>query len=93
MNRIEPVDSETDLNGNPIVGAVLDIIDTERSRYKVAVATAAYIDSYASKKVVEALEKLKGEVETLERYEYESWTPVDAVAVENIDDVIKENTR
>lgn len=35
--------SKTDRNGDPIVGDILDIIDKERSRYKVAVAIAAYI--------------------------------------------------
>lgn len=35
--------TSTDKNGDPLVGDILDIIDKERSRYKVAVAIAEYI--------------------------------------------------
>lgn len=35
--------SNTDRNGDPLVSDILDIIDRDNSRYKVAVAVAAYI--------------------------------------------------
>lgn len=37
----------SDRNGDPIVGAVLDIIDDKHSRYAVAVAVAEYVRTEA----------------------------------------------
>lgn len=35
--------STTDRNGDPIVSDILDIIDRESTRYKVAIGVAAYV--------------------------------------------------
>lgn len=51
--------TSTDRNGDPVVGNILDIIDQERTRYKVAVAVATYAKEQRDQALDDLLEAIK----------------------------------
>lgn len=57
--------SKTDKNGSPLVGLILDIIDRERSRYKVAQAIVKVIEQLkfdAKQDLTTLLDRVESEV-------------------------------